>query len=531
MLFLRKEWRSPYLLSLLLLSASEGKLLLVNAEGADGLGGSSQEDVVYTDFLLVDSARPRPSNVGISLDEFQGLLFTHVDNEVGRIDYYESGGLNRASGAEDMWAGFVEHGWDMATMSESGESDEIEQMNLSGPTPSVEKSSSFLVCTRGGQMSGFERLQPVLAAFGAELSDTLVVSNQQDETCRFVTSTASQAFSIAGKTVDSLSFAVIPVFDIMKISIGSIDEVSSERWSIPQPLSHSRSLVSTGISMQNDTLSKDDNSNEWERSIMVGLAPGIGGNSADECEEIAAKIISDVREMAQEGSRRRRLKERESTPTSNLRRAKVEHFDVHRARSSSSISVSDAFSATSTLSNSPARRHLRASTKDVWSRALERGLESNHMCVNMFNDMEVRLRYGNKGFVYLLNPDNNNKGAKERKDEYDVESSASNTDCVISFIAALSTHPHVVTVESNGEVLPDSNTNAQWITQSGVKDYRPLFNPNIDITGAGEIVSVSDGGMDPTSCFFADPEDKKGKGPDIFDGVRLLTFLGELDGV
>ena len=522
MLFLPRKGRSPHFLSLLLLSSSLAiKLSLVGAEGidseSDGVGQSSEVD---PDFVIApDSEKPRPSNVGISLDEFQSLLFTHVDNELGRTGD-ESGGLNRASGAEDIWNSLVEHGWEMTAISEGIDSDSLEERsgvrsdNFGAPAM-AEKSSPFLVCTRGGQMSGYERLQPVLVEFGADQADTLVVSNQQDETCRFVTSTASTAISVSGKMVDSLSFAVIPVLDMMKISLGTIDEVSSDRWAIPTPSSRSRALAI----MQNGTLSEDDFSNEWDRSIMVGLAPGIGGRSDGECEAIASTIIADVRSMAREGSRRRRLKE--TTATSNLRRARIEVEQDDRLKA---MSVSDAFSATSTLSNSPGRRHLRSSAKNVWSRALERGLESNHMCATMFNELDIRLRYGNKGFEYILNPYSGNNESNTDTDQststsYDDESSASNTDCVISFIAALSTHPYVVTVESNGEVLPDSNSNAQWITQSAERDFRPFFDAGI--TGAGEVVSVSDSGVDHRSCFFAD---SRGSG-DIFNGVRISIFI------
>ena len=127
------------------------------------------------------------------------------------------------------------------------------------------------------------------------------------------------------------------------------------------------------------------------------------------------------------------------------------------------------------------------------------------MCGSMFDDIDIRLRHGNQGFEYILNPANTISG--------DVESSASNSDCVISFIAALSTHPYIVTVESNGEVTADSNTNAQWITQTGEKDHTPFFDAGI--TGEGEIVSVSDSGVDLRSCWFKD-EDGNGN---IFKGV------------
>ena len=83
------------LVSLFLMST---KLLAV--VGAEG-------DEVTTDFVLApDEARPNQSNVDITLDEFQGLLFTHVNNEVSEVDD-ETGSINRAAGADSIWSGLV----------------------------------------------------------------------------------------------------------------------------------------------------------------------------------------------------------------------------------------------------------------------------------------------------------------------------------------------------------------------------------------------------------------------------------------
>ena len=174
MLSLPKEWRSGpsfRLLSLILLST---KLLAVF--GAETSDGSAEGEEAAADFALApDEIRPRESNVGITLDEFQGLLFTHVNNEVSELDD-ETGSINRAAGADNIWSGLVQHGWDIAT---STSNDEVVVDSVG--RRSNEKQSSFLVCARGGNMSGYERLQSVLNGFGVDSSATLVVSNLQEE--------------------------------------------------------------------------------------------------------------------------------------------------------------------------------------------------------------------------------------------------------------------------------------------------------------------------------------------------------------
>ena len=496
-LFLPKEWRcGPKLRLISLLLISTKILAVVGAQG----------DEVTTDFVLApDEARPNQSNVDITLDEFQGLLFTHVNNEVSEVDD-ETGSINRAAGADSIWSGLVQHGWDMAASTTSNddiEVDEVGERSNAHTEAAEEKQSSFLVCARGGNMSGYERLKPVLEGFGVDISATMVVSNLQHESCRFVTTAASKALSLSGKVVDGLTFAIIPVFDMMKISLGTIDEVSSERWAIPPSSSNNNRALAV---LSNGTL-QDENSNDWDRSIMVGLAPGVGGKSDLECETIAGAIIADVKVMAEEGlRRRRRLLQGSSSTTSSVNlRGGTKQIP------SSGLSVSDAFSATSARFDNPNRRHLLDSTSGVWSRAIERGLESHHMCASMFDDIDIRLRHGNKGFEYILNPMNTISD--------DDESSASNTNCVISFIAALSTHPYVVTVESNGEVTSDSNTNAQWITQTFEEGHTPFFDAGI--TGEGEVVSVSDSGVDLRSCWF---KDERGNG-NIFNGVSVEASM------
>ena len=289
-LFLPKEWRSgPSLRLISLLLISTKLLAVVGAEG----------DEVTTDFVLApDEARPNQSNVDITLDEFQGLLFTHVNNEVSEVDD-ETGSINRAAGADSIWSGLVQHGWDMAASTTSNDDeivvDGVGERSSAHTAAAEERQSSFLVCVRGGDMSGYERLRPVLEGFGVDISATMVVSNLPEETCRFVTTATSKAQSLAGKVVDGLAFAIIPIFDMIKISLGTIDEVSNERWAIPPSLSNNNRALAV---LSNGTR-QDDDSNDWDRSIMVGLAPGVGGKSDLECETIAGALIADIKVMAE----------------------------------------------------------------------------------------------------------------------------------------------------------------------------------------------------------------------------------------
>ena len=144
-----------------------------------------------------------------------------------------------------------------------------------------------------------------------------------------------------------------------------------------------------------------------------------------------------------------------------------------------------------------------------WSRALELGLEADHSCQAMFQMLHVDVHYDNEGFDIIFNRNdgieeedinNNEEHNDDIEFELDVQcendvncSSASNKHCVASLVMALSTHPLVLSVESEGPIVAD-DYEAQWITQSKVEGKRPLRD--IGINGTNQIISIIDSGLD-----------------------------------
>ena len=151
----------------------------------------------------------------------------------------------------------------------------------------------------------------------------------------------------------------------------------------------------------------------------------------------------------------------------------------------------------------------------------------------MFNRLDVNVHYDNKGFDIVLNPstgtkNNHHNDGIEYKHDNDrdeeikngvessndgiekqsvnrIDSSASNTHCVVSFIMALSTHPLVLSVEIEGPIIT-SDYESQWITQSKTTGKRPLRDLGID--GANQIISIIDSGLDINHHYFG-PTDSK----------------------
>merc|ERR1719329_1406337 len=100
-------------------------------------------------------------------------------------------------------------------------------------------------------------------------------------------------------------------------------------------------------------------------------------------------------------------------------------------------------------------------------------------------------------------------------DSVTMPTTFANADCVLSLAAALSAQPEVCSVESV-EQPRTLNDIAQWITQTGVLNKRPFWDAGI--TGEGQIVQVSDTGLDTNHCHFRDatPGEK-------FDGTVQLS--------
>ena len=86
--------------------------------------------------------------------------------------------------------------------------------------------------------------------------------------------------------------------------------------------------------------------------------------------------------------------------------------------------------------------------------------------------------------------------------------------CMMATVAGLATMPEVCAVDTE-PTYETSNVNSQWIIQSGAQDERPFFDVGLD--GSGQVVAVSDTGIDVNNCYFWD---SKARSP-----TRVSSFL------
>lgn len=290
---------------------------------------------------------------------------------------------------------------------------------------------------------------------------------------------------------------------IMKLDSGIIQNVClNDEWAVPTfPLT------------QKDT-ANGDNDNTWERKIRIGLRPGLGG-TIEKVDELANQMVVEIQHMAKEGNRQRKLRQgvrigEEENGTGN---------GGHVKDQSTKRSVRDFFSATAPtmVPKVFGRRSLAEnevpSHHKFWSRTLDEGIESDDGCIDMFEALSIEARFSNTGFDLILNPLGGQNYANNGT------SSASNSACVCSLIAALSVHPNTLDVSAN-RPIELHNLQAQHLVQSGKPlAQTPFFD--VGLTGRGEIVSVSDTGLSMSHCYFKN--NVAGNRGNVFNGVRHVV--------
>ena len=133
-----------------------------------------------------------------------------------------------------------------------------------------------------------------------------------------------------------------------------------------------------------------------------------------------------------------------------------------------------------------------------WDRTLSEGIDADHQCQDLFEDVSISALPKGQHVVFGT-------------------SKIHSPSCLLSFVAGLATNVKICYVG----VLPkieEFNIEAQWIVQSNKEDERPWFDAGL--TGEGQVVAVSDTGLDMDNCYFWDATGEVPK-----DGVSLTNEL------
>lgn len=326
--------------------------------------------------------------------------------------------------AEHVWDDLIQHAWDIAQTIRRDK-----ERGLSITTDPLESHPfPFLVCTRGRDQEGSGSSEDILTLFDKPPDESLFISSSHNESCLLLTATAFQAYQAAERYEGSQSVVVVPLLDISKIHAGTVDEVSSSGWSVP--FHETQDQTPNGDpSMKNET----EAMNEWERMIVVDFVPGLGGMKEEaQLLDVVNKMMGDIQDMGEVGWLKSMGKE------------EAEQFLVDESLLGVPA-LSDMFSLTSPLRsiNTNDKQSVGKNSRIIfWQDSFKKGIESEHACSEMFSTLFVKPRAGYYSYDLVLNP---HDGPPPR----DYESSAANPACVTSLIAALSTHPYVLSVKAN----------------------------------------------------------------------------------
>lgn len=380
---------------------------------------------------------------------------------------------------------------------------------------SEEIDSLFLVCHSSNQpMDGNTHMEQILIASGKDVrfeNDYFdVVHSDPTMVCVILGMQPTFAWSIAEKFQGVGAIALVPWVDIMKISPELFESITrnmnvdSEDHSEEdeEDLSPVRGLrkfqraveaitedsIEESVFWVNEIESKESLSDQY---IVFSLVPPSSLENAN-------SVLQDLIAMAANG-RRRRLGQNIDINANN-----VGIKEDHR-RKLRSMTLHDAFSITKS-NDETNEKQSGSKPENHWSRILETGIESEHSCSSLLDDISIQPSFGKSSYEFHLQ-------------SYDNLKSSSVLSCVASLIAGLAVHPLVVNVGLLSKRVALDNASAQYAIQGAVKtssesQKRPYFDAGLD--GSGQIVSVSDTGLDTRNCYFRDDD---GNG-DIFSMVR-----------
>jgi len=158
---------------------------------------------------------------------------------------------------------------------------------------------------------------------------------------------------------------------------------------------------------------------------------------------------------------------------------------------------------------SPASKVLRESSGDrgnFWKGIFEHGLD-DRCGIIWSTKLQFQASFNAPPDMSLLTMTYDRENAEEADDW-----------CAFSLLAAIAAHTGVCSVSFQPE-MKMGNSKESMIVQSGVPDRRPWFDGGLD--GSGQVVAVSDTGIDMNNCYFSDGDGVK--------PVKVVDYVGYAD--
>lgn len=290
-------------------------------------------------------------------------------------------------------------------------------------------SSAFVICNSDASISGYERRLEVEDDLHVKVS---TLYNAKAQSC-FSASLSHMSLHTFAEDEDE-HVSIQPMTSYMKMRAGTVKHVEEHQ------------------------------SEEFHKKIIFDMCPGAVHRDVN-MEEFGYEMLD-------------RIQERD---------------DVGRSLATHSFAWTSGRMQKHLSSNSSGGRKLSSAHHArvrKWKGVMDRGLNANHRCSDMFDELEVESDGHRDSLAFSLGHGHTRNAA-----------SATSPDCVLSLVAAIAAQPEVCSVESAPMMKP-LNDIAQWITQSAEVGSRPFWDT--DLTGKDQIIQVSDSGLDTNHCSFWD---------------------------
>jgi len=142
------------------------------------------------------------------------------------------------------------------------------------------------------------------------------------------------------------------------------------------------------------------------------------------------------------------------------------------------------------VSNVFTRSGVERETRDYersafWNRTLRDEIDS-YLCQDVFGSLQSSVAENGESFYF----------------EAPVQSTHENVRrCILLLVTGLATQPEVCWIGAVPGMVP-LNSEAQWVSQSRHLEWRPFFDVGLD--GSGQVIGISDTGLDTDNCYFWD---------------------------
>ncbi|KAL7513731.1 hypothetical protein ACHAXN_010998 [Cyclotella atomus] len=95
--------------------------------------------------------------------------------------------------------------------------------------------------------------------------------------------------------------------------------------------------------------------------------------------------------------------------------------------------------------------------------------------------------------------------------------------CVLTLLLAISTLSNVCAAEVVKNPKP-LDADSQWTMQTGTPGDTPFFDVNVGLDGEGQVVAVSDTGIDPDNCYFWDVNNERSEKINL-DARKVVQYI------